>query len=294
MKIDKFKSKCDKKSDLEGGKPFSPVVKCIWTAKLFVVFLQFARMNTVIRMKNGFIPGLMAGGVRPTAAILFFFLFIFLVSCSGKKVPPPPRAQPELLLEIYDLSRKREYNSALAKVQKMRALEPTNTFLADLEGTIRFNIMTAEVNKRLQNGDFDSALNSIQRYETLFGSSAFTTAAKNRLFVFAEVNSLIGRARTTVKPEELEKILVRLNALSKEINFSSKVTNFLQDQVSMLNSLRKMERDRMLFGVREDAIALFKAGDVGSASVFTAAYALEAPGDPGINELLYRMKVSGL
>ncbi len=249
-------------------------------------------MNTVIRMKNGFITGLMSRGGRRTAAVLF--LLVFLVSCSDRKVPPPPRAQPELLLEIYDLSRKREYNSALAKVQKMRVLEPTNTFLADLENTIRFNIMTAEVNKRLQNGDFDSALNSIQRYETLFGASAFTTEAKNRLFVFAEVNSLIGRARTTVKPEELEKILVRLNALSKEIQFSGKVTNFLQDQVSMLNSLRNLERDRMLFGVREDAIALFKAGDAGSASVFTAAYALEAPGDPGINELLYRMKVSGL
>ena len=234
----------------------------------------------------------MAGGVRRTAAVLL--LFIFLVSCSDRKVPPPPRAQPELLLEIYDLSRKREYNSALAKVQKMRALEPTNTFLAELEGTIRFNIMTAEVNKRLQNGDFDSALISIQRYETLFGSSAFTTAAKNRLFVLSEVNSLIGRAKTTVKPAELEKIFVRLNALSKEIKFSPKVTNFLQDQVSILNSLRKVERDRMLFGVREDAIALFKTGDAGTASVFTAAYALEAPGDPGINELLYRMKVSGL
>ncbi len=238
-------------------------------------------------MKNGSAAGFYSGGLRRAAAVLL--LFFFLVSCSDRKGPPPPRTQPELLLEIYSLSRKGEYASALSKVQKMRTLEPTNTFLAELEGTIRFKIMTSEVNKQLQKGNFDSALSYIQRYETLYGASPATEEAKNRLFVIAELNSLVGKAKDTLKPDDLEKIIARINGFSKEIKFSPKVANFLRDQMSMVNNLRKLERDRMLFGIREDAIILFKAGDTRTASVFVAAFALEAPGDPGINELLSRM-----
>ncbi len=241
----------------------------------------------MIRNKNGFTAGVYSGGVRRAAAVLL--LLFFLVSCSDRKGPPPPRTQPELLLEIYNLARKGEYSSVLPKIQRMRSLEPTNTFLAELEGTIRFNIMTSEVNKQLQRGKFDNALNYIQRYETLYGASPATAEAKNRLFAIAELNSLVGKARETLKPDDLEKILARINGFSKEIKFSPKVANFLQDQMSMVNNLRKLERDRMLFGVREDAIILFKAGDTRTASVFVAAFALEAPGDSGINELLSRM-----
>lgn len=287
MKIAKFKSTCDKKTNLKGGKTFFPVVNCVWTAKLFVVFLQFARIDIVSRMKNVFFTGCTAGEGRRLAALLL--LFFFLVSCSDRKVPPPPRAQPELLLEIYDLSRRHDYKAALSKVQKMRVLEPTNTFLAELEGNVRFNLLTVEVNKYLQNGNFDAALNSIQRYETLYGSSSATTEVKNRLFVLTELDSLIGRARNTVKSDELEKILARLEVLSKEINFSPKILNFFQDQLSKVKNLRKVERDRMLFGLREDSLALFRAGDARTASTLTAVYALEAPGDPGINELVSRM-----
>ena len=85
--------------------------------------------------------------------------------CSKQKVPPPPKTQPELLLEIYDAARKQQFNAALLKIQKMRALDPTSVFLAELENTIRFNRMTAVVNTYINTGKFEAALHSIQEYE---------------------------------------------------------------------------------------------------------------------------------
>ena len=86
---------------------------------------------------------------------------IWTAGCAKQKAPPPPRTQPELLLEIYDSARRQQYEAALIKIQKMRALDPTSVFLADVENVIKFNRLTAVVNAYLRMGKFEEALNAL-------------------------------------------------------------------------------------------------------------------------------------
>jgi len=231
-------------------------------------------------------------GVGPGRRFRFFaslFLLLSLVSCSDRKTPPPPKAQPELLLEVYDASRRHDYKVALSKIRKMRSVNSTNVFLAEVESNIRFNLLTADVNKYLQIGNFDAALYAIQRYETLYGFSESTTEAKNRLFVIVELDALIGRAQNTVKSSELENLLDKIANISKEMELSPKIKNFLQEKLSTVKNLRKIEKDRVLFGLRADSLALLRTGDKKTASALVAVYAIESPDDPGLHELLSSM-----
>ena len=197
--------------------------------------------------------------------------------CSKQEIPPPPRTQPELLLEIYDAARRQQYNAALLKIQKMRALDPTSVFLAELENTIHFNRMTAVVNTYLQMGKFEEALNALQDYENKFGYSDATEKAKERLFFITRLDRQIRQIRQAKHSDDLEQEINQLKILTKNTGLSPKILNFVQKQESVLVELRKTEKELTLHELRCEAEDRIHAGDSRTGAVFAAVYAMEAP-----------------
>lgn len=201
--------------------------------------------------------------------------------CSKRDVPPPPKTQPELLLEIYDAARKQEYNATLLKLQKMRALDPTSVFLAELENTVRFNRLTARVNAYLQMGRFDDALSALHEYEKRYGYSDATDRAKERLFRLASMDRQIRRIKQARRSEEMEKEIRELKKLTQNIKLSRKIGNFLKNRESMLPELRKQETvlmHRELLAITGDRLA---AGEKRSGAVLAAICALTVPDQEG-------------
>ena len=158
--------------------------------------------------------------------------------CGKNNVPPPPKTQPELMLEIYDTTRKQEYNAALLKIQKMRAMDPTSVVLPELENVIHFNRLTAVVNQYLQMGKFDEALNALLDYEKKNGYSDATEQAKQRLNLFAQIDQEIRLIKEVRRADELEKRLAMLKDLMKKTGKSQKIENFIRNKESMLPELR--------------------------------------------------------
>ena len=147
--------------------------------------------------------------------------------CGRNDVPPPPKTQPELMLEIYDTARKQEYNAALLKLQKMRAMDPTSVVLPELENVIHFNRLSAVVNTYLQMGKFEEALNAIQQYESRYGYSDSTTKTKERLFLIARMDRQIRAIQQCRRSEPLEQEIKELKKLTKNIKLSPKIANFV-------------------------------------------------------------------
>ena len=202
---------------------------------------------------------------------------IWTAGCAKQKVPPPPRTQPELLLEIYDAARKQQYEAALIKIQKMRALDPTSVFLAEVENVILFNRLTAVVNAYLQMGKFDEALNALLDYEKKNGYSDATEQAKQRLNLFAQIDQEIRLIKEVRRADELEKRLAMLKDLMKKTGKSQKIENFIRNKESMLPELRKQETALMLRELHQTSIDRLEIGDRRTAYVLSAIFALQAP-----------------
>lgn len=211
--------------------------------------------------------------------------------CSRQKAPPPPKTQPELLLGIYDAARNQQYEATLLKIQKMRALNPSSVFLAELENTIRFNRLTAVVNTYLQMGKFENALNALQDYEKRYGYSEVTTRTKERLFFMARLDRGLGKLKSARRSEELESEIEDLKILTKNVDLTPKIVNFIRNKESMIPELRKLERELMLRELGAEILDRLEAGDRKTAAVLTAVYAMEVPG--GENRFLSALNGAG-
>ena len=202
---------------------------------------------------------------------------VFFSGCSRKEVPPAPKTQPELLLEIYDAARKQQYNAVLLKIEKMRALDPTSVFLADLENTIRFNRLSAVVNTYLNMGKFDEALAAIQVYERKYGYSEASTKAKEQLLFITRLDHQIREIKAARHSDQLEEELGKIRRLTKNAKLSAKISNFIKKKESMLPELRDCERAITIREIRQMAEDSLKAGEPATAAVFATVYAAEAP-----------------
>ena len=211
-----------------------------------------------------------------TAGLVFLILGS---GCSKREVPPPPKTQPELLLEVYDSARKNQHNATLLKLQKMRALDPTSVFLADLENTVRFNRLTGVVNTYLQMGHFEAALNALQDYEKRYGYSEYTSSARERLELIVQLDRQLRQIKQTNRSDQLEQKIKELRNLAKNIKLSPKIVNFVRKKESMIPELRKIEEkltNQELLCETED---WFRAGDRGNGAVLAAIYAMAVPGN---------------
>ena len=210
--------------------------------------------------------------------IAVLLLFVLGAGCSKRDVPPAPKTQPELLLEIFDAARKQQYNATLLKLQKMKALDPTSVFLAELENTVRFNRLTAVVNTYLQMGHFEAALNALQDYEKRYGYNDDTGRARESLSLIVSLDRQIRLVKQAERSDQLDQEIKNLKNLAKNIKLSPKIVNFMQKKESMLPDLRKKEAvltNRELLTQTED---WFGAGEYRNGAVMAAVYALTVPG----------------
>ena len=203
---------------------------------------------------------------------------VMISGCSRNDVPAPPKTQPELLLEIYDSARKQQYNAALMKLQKMRAMDPSSVVLPELENVIHFNRLSAVVNTYLQMGKFEEALNAIQQYEAKYGYNDSTTKTKERLFLIARLDRQIRVIQQSKRSEALEKEIGDLKKLTKNLKLSPKIANFIKKRESMLPELRRIETGLMFRELQQEIEDRFQAGEPKTGEVLSAIYALSAPG----------------
>ena len=197
--------------------------------------------------------------------------------CSKREIPPPPKTQPELLLEIFDSARRQQYSATLLKLQKMRALDPTSVFLAELENTVRFNRLTAVVNTYLKMGHFEAALNALQDYEKQNGFSDYTSTMKERLFLISSLDRQIRLIKQAKRSDDLEREIDQLKKIAKNINLSPKIVNFVKKKESMIPKLRKAEDGLTNRELLTEAETQFRAGEYRNAAVLAAVYAMAAP-----------------
>lgn len=204
-------------------------------------------------------------------------IVLFPVSCSDRKVPPPPRHHPELLLEVLEKGAKKDYVQLLPRVKKLRALEPASVFLPQLESAVSLNILVNEINSCTLRADFARALALVERYERIHGPGKQTDTVKAKLQQLVALDSAL--AVLLPPPRSAAKLARELNDLEnlgKKMDFSPKIRNFMEKKRSELAWLKKAEYRRTLFGLWSDTDFLTKTGGQDGAQALAAVFAAEA------------------
>ena len=164
--------------------------------------------------------------------------------CSDrKKKSPIPKTKGVLLLEIYDSAQKKQYGTALQKIERYKILDPESAVIAELENTIRFNHMTEVMAFYLKQNNFLGALNAVETYEKKYGISKRTIKVKEHLMYFVHLDQYLAQAKEARSAHSLEMALKNLEKINKERKLSPKIVNFLRKERSKLKYLVRYERD---------------------------------------------------
>ena len=233
----------------------------------------FRKRNTS-RIGNGF---LYASGMA--AALL-------LTSCSDDRLPSPPKAHPELLLEVYDATAKGKHKLALVKIERLRAIEKTSVFLSELETVERNNEAMEQVNAMVGKGDFSAAMKYLEAQEIKNGKNEDTTEAKEQLERLMKIDALLEEAHSAVSSSRLEKVLTDLRKATENIMISQKIQNFIQRKESEVETMQMTEKDRMHFGMIADIGMLLEQDREETAAAVAALLALEDSGNPSLPKII--------
>lgn len=210
---------------------------------------------------------------------------LFLASCSDNKLPSPPKAHPELLLEIYDATSKGEHQLALKKIERLRTIEKTSVFLSELESVERNNAVMEQVNQYVETGNFAEALKYLEAQEIRNGTHDDTTEAKEQIRMLAEIDTLLNKAQTARSSDALAKTVEDLRKTAKKIMISQKIQNFIDRKESEIRTMQTVEKDRMQFGMIADIGAMLEQGNA-EAAVIAAVLALEDEENPVLPKIL--------
>ena len=210
---------------------------------------------------------------------------LFLTACSDNDLPSPPKAHPELLLEVYDATAKGEHKLALMKIERLRSIEKTSVFLSELEAVERNNAVMEQVNDLVAKGDFSTAMKYLEAQEIKNGKHEDTAEAKEQLDKLRKIDRLLQEARSAKFSSQLKKTLIALRAATKNIMISQKIQNFIQRKESEVKTMQMTEKDRMLFGMIADIGNLLEQDRKDAAAAVTALLALEDGDNPALPKI---------
>ncbi len=222
-------------------------------------------------------------------------LSLLLASGCGKKaeVYDPPNSRAELVIELNKALLRKDHASAVKKVERLRKLDPSNVFLANLEISERNNGIIAEAQELLDKGDYDSAARRIGESMKSFGMQESLSAAKAELDKAAEIAGILSLFESG---DYDSTKLARCSARLKEFSSASKDAQIFlplaEDRLKEAAVLQDWERERTAEDLLSDYDMLLAAKDPLAETVL-ANIAIFNPKLPIISKYLDYISASG-
>ena len=142
---------------------------------------------------------------------LIVFIFViglaWLVGCGKKELPPPPVAHVQLVTKLFDNLSKGQHDAAYKRIQKVRALDPSNEFLIQLEEREFCNHYILQAQALLDEGKVGQALAAINIAARKFPLN------RNLLAIHTELSKL----------ENLQKHIRLLNSAKSSQEMNSQI-----------------------------------------------------------------------
>lgn len=205
-------------------------------------------------------------------------LLMLQQGCSRQTAPDPPRSRSRLTLELFEALQSRDHGTALAKLERLRSIDDTNLYLANLHNMEIENIAILEAEKELENYEPQKAVEILEKAMKSYKQSEALLNAKAQVFSMMELSSCIRELKRPSSSIAMKKAALSLNKMS-ESDKSLKIFNsFIRECVDNAFNLEKSEREKALSSLACDIRA--NAAEGGRITPYMLAeLAVESPKD---------------
>lgn len=224
------------------------------------------------------------------ALILFAACLVLVMntSCGKQKPPEPPKAKPQLLLEIYDSLKAGDHSAALNKIQRMKSIEKTSIFLAELELLERSNLIMSEAKKLVAEGKHDEALKLLNESANTLSSADDLRTAINDINKIAQLEKLLAAIKSPKNSDELAQNCRKLIVVAGGMPQAGKFSAYAAERLAEVELIAAFEQDRALFNLCAET-EKFYANSWSEGALAASILAVESPDHPQTEYMKKRM-----
>lgn len=217
--------------------------------------------------------------MRCTSLIFSAFAALVLLSAGcGKRqeAPPPPLAKPDLVLDLFDALDKKDYKAAQNKIARLREIDKTSLYLAEMEITVRNNFYLTEAQNYIRKNDIGGAEALLSTAITRHGNHKIIVDAAKQIDNTKMLGLLIEACNSPRESSTLKDSALKLEALVPAFPDIKQLKTFAEAKLKIAADMAAFERERSFFSISSDAYTLSSDNSPVASSVI-AECAAERP-----------------
>lgn len=202
---------------------------------------------------------------------------VFSAGCGKRQeAPPPPLARPDLVLDLFDALDKKDYKAAQNKIARLREIDKTSLYLAEMENVVRNNFYLAEAQTFIRKNDIGGAEALLASSITRHGNHKVIVDAAKQIENTKMLGLLIEACNNPRESLSLKDSAVKLEALVPVFPDIKQLNAFAVSKLKLAADMAEFEKDRSFFSVASDAYTLLTDNSPVTATVL-AECAAERP-----------------
>ncbi|HCE44239.1 MAG TPA: hypothetical protein DET40_11885 [Lentisphaeria bacterium] len=142
---------------------------------------------------------------------------LFLAGCpKNSQVPEPPTARAQLVRELFTSLEKKDHESAIKKIERLRKLDTGNIFLANLERIETNNEMISQIQELVDQGKIDEAINLTNGFMLKSGRTDSFISILNELQVVKQLYEAVSALNDSANVTRLARNAAKIKMIASK------------------------------------------------------------------------------
>lgn len=189
-------------------------------------------------------------------SLVFLSLILLLSAAScGRKAPPsPPKMKLELVLDIFDSLKRSDHKAVIAKIERLKAIDPTDVFLSEFEGIERANLLLGKAQDALMRNDRKLAEESVNEALRQVGNVPNLVQASADIRNLAEMERLAELIVNPLNSAALQEDISEFRTIAAKFKNNKRLLAFADHHERRIPILRFREHKIILYSMEADML----------------------------------------
>jgi hypothetical protein len=192
---------------------------------------------------------------------VFSFLVLVLVGCGREHVPDPPLLKSKIVLDTFKALEDREHEIAIKKISRLRELDPSNVFLANLEVLERNNSVIKAAQAKIDENDLKGALAMISDGIMKYGRHNNLMKVQKKLKIITKIEDILKVFKSPRDSDHLLGAATQLKKIGDVYKPSAIFLPLAKEKIAEAGVMHNWEMKRAVIDLVSQMDDMQKAGD---------------------------------
>ena len=218
---------------------------------------------------------------------LLSFSTLIFAGCGRETAPPPPTLKQKIVLDTLTALEHRDHQLALKKIARLRELDPTNVFLANLEILERNNSIIKKAQEKIDDNNLNEALNVVTSGIRKYGRHDDLMNVEKKLKVITRIDELLKVFSDPRDSAQLNAAATQLIKIAEIYKPASMFLPLAKKKLAEAAVMNEWENRRAVIDLVSEIDTLQKAGDNDAALLYAILENVDPTNPALINYLEY-------